>query len=177
MIKIVKTNIEDVFLIQPQIHHDDRGYFFESYNEKELSDKGMNIDFIQDNESKSSFGVLRGIHFQKPPFEQSKLVRVIQGRIQDVAVDLRPSSKTYKSYVSVVLDDKNKNQIFIPKGFGHGFLTLSETAIISYKVDCHYNKKFDRTGVKYNDPKLKIKWNLEDKQILVSNKDQNLPFI
>jgi len=176
MIKIVKTNIKDVFLIQPQIHHDDRGYFFESYNEKELNDKGINIDFIQDNESKSSFGILRGIHFQKPPFEQSKLVRVIQGRIQDVAVDLRPSSKTYKSYVSVVLDDKNKNQIFIPKGFGHGFLTLSETAIISYKVDCHYNKKFD-AGIKYNDPQLKIKWDLEDKQILISNKDQNLPFI
>ena len=137
MIKIVKTNIEDVLLIQPQIHHDNRGYFFESYNEKGLIDKGINIDFIQDNESKSSFGILRGIHFQKPPFEQSKLVRVIQGRIQDIAVDLRPTSKTYKSYVSVVLDDKNKNQILIPKGFGHGFLTLSKTAVISYKVDCH----------------------------------------
>ena len=176
MIKIVKTNIKDVLLIQPQIHYDNRGYFFESYNEKELIDKGININFIQDNESKSSFGILRGIHFQKPPFEQSKLVRVIQGRIQDIAVDLRPTSKTYKSYVSVVLDDKNKNQILIPKGFGHGFLTLSKTAVISYKVDCHYNKNFD-TGVNYKDPKLKIKWDLEDKEILVSNKDQNLPFI
>ena len=138
---IKNTNIKDVLILKPEIYKDKRGYFFESYNKSEFNNYNIDFSPIQDNESKSNFGVLRGIHFQKFPYEQSKLVRVIKGEIQDIAVDLRPNSNTYKQYVSVILNDKNKNQLFIPKGFGHAFLTLSKTAIVSYKVDSFYNKK------------------------------------
>ena len=158
------------------VHTDSRGYFFESYNKNLLSKDGFKIDFVQDNESKSNFGVLRGIHFQNSPFEQSKLVRVIKGKIQDIAIDLRPLSDTYKQYVSVILDDKKKDQFFIPKGFGHAFLTLSEYAIIAYKVDCVYDKDSD-SGIKYDDPIININWKLDKNQIILSDKDNNLPYI
>ena len=137
---------------------------------------GLGVKFIQDNESKSDFGVLRGIHFQKPPYEQSKLVRVIKGKIQDIAVDLRPLSKTYKKYFSIILDDQNKKQLFIPKGFGHAFLTLSDEAIVSYKVDAYYNPKFD-SGIKFNDPKLNISWELNNDEIIQSTKDTKLAYL
>tara|TARA_Y100001960_G_C14258678_1_gene626432 strand:- start:60 stop:590 length:531 start_codon:yes stop_codon:yes gene_type:complete len=174
MIEIKKTLINDVKIFKPTLFSDSRGYFFESYNKNSLEDIISNISFIQDNESKSSFGVLRGIHFQKSPFEQSKLVRVVKGKIQDVVVDLRKNSNTYGKYISVILDDVNKEQIFIPKGCGHAFLTLSKEAIISYKVDNYYSKEHD-SGIVYDDPKLNIKWELEKNKILTSEKDNDLP--
>tara|TARA_Y100001970_G_scaffold242289_1_gene306583 strand:- start:32519 stop:33046 length:528 start_codon:yes stop_codon:yes gene_type:complete len=173
---IISTEIKDVLLLKPSFFNDSRGYFFESYNQNLLSKHSFNIDFVQDNESKSKFGVLRGIHFQNSPFEQSKLIRVIHGKIQDVAIDLRPLSPTYKKYVSIILDDKNKEQLFIPKGFGHAFLTLSDTAIISYKVDGFYNKDAD-AGIKYDDPSININWELNDNQIILSDKDNKLPYL
>ena len=173
---IINTEIKDVLLLKPSVYNDTRGYFFESYNQNFLSKNNFNINFVQDNESKSNFGVLRGIHFQNTPFEQSKLIRVIKGVIQDVAIDLRPSSKTYKKYVSIILDDKNKEQLFIPKGFGHAFLTLSNTAIISYKVDNFYNQDADG-GIKYDDPSINISWELNKNQIILSDKDNKLPYL
>ena len=173
---IKKTNIQDVLIFKPKVYADSRGYFFESYNKAEFDKSLQGFSPIQDNESKSNFGVLRGIHFQKAPYEQSKLVRVIKGEIQDIAVDLRPKSKTYKQYVSVILNDKNKKQLFIPKGFGHAFLTLSKKAIVSYKVDNYYNKDFD-SGIKYNEPSINIKWELVSKKIILSDKDRSLDYI
>tara|TARA_Y100001970_G_scaffold290789_1_gene425742 strand:+ start:1971 stop:2501 length:531 start_codon:yes stop_codon:yes gene_type:complete len=173
MINIIDTKINDVKIIEPKVHNDSRGYFFESYNEKEFHKKIGKINFVQDNESKSSFGVLRGLHFQKKPYEQSKLVRVIKGEIQDIAVDLRKNSKTYLDYVSVFLNDTNKKQFFIPKGFGHGFLVLSKQAIVTYKVDNFFNPKYE-SGIIYNDKTLKINWELDDTKIILSDKDRGL---
>jgi len=171
---IEKTNIDDVKLIKPKIYNDSRGYFFESFNQ-DLS-KSLNCEFVQSNESLSTYGVIRGIHFQKKPFEQSKLVRVIKGEIQDIAIDLRPNSKTYKKYVSVKLNDINKKQLFIPKGFGHAFLTLSKEAIVSYMVDSIYNQDYD-SGIRYNDKNICINWDIDEKKIVLSDKDRNLPFL
>jgi len=176
MKNILKTEIEDVLLLRSSIHTDLRGYFFESYNKMLSSKMNLKVDFVQDNESKSDFGVLRGIHFQKPPFEQSKLVRVIKGKVQDIAVDLRPTSQTYKQYVSVILDDENKEQLFIPKGFGHAFLTLSKYAIVAYKVDCIYDKGSD-SGIKYDDSSINIDWELDKNQIILSDKDKSLQYL
>ena len=170
---IEKTNIEGLVIFTPKIHEDKRGYFFESYNKKVFN---HDMAFIQDNESKSKFGTLRGIHFQKGPYQQSKLVRVIKGEVQDVAVDLRPKSKTYKKYFSIVLSDENKKQLFIPKGFGHAFLTLSDYAIVSYKVDSFYNKNSD-AGIKFDDPSINIKWLLDPSDIILSDKDKSLPVL
>jgi len=169
------TKIEDVKIITPSIFKDSRGYFFESYNENLFNNNFKKIKFVQDNESESKFGTLRGLHFQKYPHEQSKLVRVIKGKIQDVAVDLRPESATYKKYVSIILDDQSKEQLFIPKGFAHAFLTLSDKAIISYKVDNFYSKEHD-SGIKFDDPILDIKWELSKKDISLSEKDNNLSY-
>ena len=176
MITLEHTKIDDVKIIKPNILKDDRGYFFESYNESNFSKTFKKIIFTQDNESKSCFGTLRGLHFQKDPYEQSKLVRVIKGSIQDIAVDIRPDSSTYKKHVSVVLNDENKKQLFIPKGFAHGFLTLSDEAIVAYKVDNFYNSDYD-SGVKYDDPSLSIKWKLNKEQIILSDKDKNLSYL
>jgi len=170
------TSIKDVKIISPSIFKDERGYFFESYNQKKFNDRLKKILFVQDNESESKLGTVRGLHFQKAPFEQSKLVRVVKGKIQDIAVDLRMDSPTYKQYASVILDDQNKKQLFIPKGFAHGFLTLSDHAIVSYKVDNFYNKSHD-AGIKYDDPILDINWELEKNKISISNKDNNLPYL
>jgi len=172
--KIENTNLKEVKLIIPDVYNDERGHFLESFNEK-LS-KQLKFKAIQFNESKSGYGVLRGIHFQKNPYEQSKLIRVIKGEIQDVAIDLRPDSKTYKEYVSVKLNDENKNLLFIPKGFGHGFLTLSKNAIVSYAVDEKYNADYD-SGVRFNDKVLNVSWLLDSEKIILSKKDENLPFI
>ena len=166
------TKIKGLFYLESEIYNDDRGYFLESFNQEHFKD----IKFIQDNESKSKFGVLRGIHFQTSNFEQSKLVRVICGKIQDVAIDLRPNSSTYKKYFSIILDDKNKKQLFIPKGFGHAFLTLSPEAIVSYKVDQHYSKKYE-DGIKYNDPIINIQWELDESLIILSDKDNSLHYL
>ena len=169
--KINKTFIEDLLIIEPQLFKDDRGFFYESYNKNNL-DKVINIVFVQDNESKSDKGVVRGLHFQAPPFEQTKLVRCISGNILDVAVDLRTNSKTYGKFFSIELSSENNRQLFVPKGFAHGFQVLSETAIINYKVDNYYNPDSE-SGLIWNDKDLSIDWNLDIKPIL-SDKDLKL---
>tara|TARA_B100000073_G_C23592345_1_gene516844 strand:- start:245 stop:766 length:522 start_codon:yes stop_codon:yes gene_type:complete len=172
MIKITETHIEDLKIIEPQVFNDQRGYFFESFNTREFIKEFKNINFIQDNESRSKFGVLRGLHYQLPPFSQSKLVRVVKGEIQDVVVDLRKNSKTYYDHFSIILNDKNKKQLFVPKGFAHGFLVLSEDAIVSYKVDNYYSSEYD-SGIRYNDKRISVNWQLADDQITLSEKDKN----
>ena len=179
--KINKTFIEDLLIIEPQLFKDERGFFYESYNKNNLN-KVVNVVFVQDNESKSFQGVIRGLHFQAPPFEQTKLVRCISGNILDVAVDLRTNSKTYGKSFSIELSSENNKQLFIPKGFAHGFQVLSETAIVNYKVDNFYNPTSD-SGIIWNDKDLSIDWNLDLKPILsvkdltlISFKDLKSPF-
>ena len=162
--KINKTFIEDLLIIEPQLFKDDRGFFYESYNKNNL-DKVINIVFVQDNESKSHKGVVRGLHFQRPPFEQNKLVRCVSGKILDVAVDLRTNSKTYGKSFSIELSSENNKQLFVPKGFAHGFQILSEEAIVNYKVDNFYNPNSE-SGIIWNDKDLSIDWNLDLKPIL-----------
>ena len=169
--KINKTFIEDLLIIEPQLFKDERGFFYESYNKNNL-DEVINVVFVQDNESKSNKGVVRGLHFQLPPFEQSKLVRCVSGNILDVAVDLRKNSKTYGKSFSIELSSENNKQLFVPKGFAHGFQVLSEIAIVNYKVDNYYNPKSD-SGLIWNDKDLSIDWNLDLKPIL-SKKDLKL---
>ena len=169
--KISKTFIKDLLVIEPQLFKDERGFFYESYNKNNL-DKVINIVFVQDNESKSNKGVIRGLHFQAPPFEQTKLVRCVSGNILDVAVDLRKNSKTYGKSFSIELSSENNKQLFVPKGFAHGFQVLSETAIVNYKVDEYYNPDSD-SGLIWNDKDLSIDWNLDLKPIL-SKKDLKL---
>ena len=167
--KINKTFIEDLLIIEPQLFKDDRGFFYESYNKNNLD---INIVFVQDNESKSYKGVIRGLHFQTPPFEQTKLVRCVSGKILDVVVDLRTNSKTYGKSFSIELSSENNKQLFVPKGFAHGFQVLSEIAIVNYKVDEYYNPDSD-SGLIWNDKDLSIDWNLDLKPIL-SKKDLKL---
>jgi dTDP-4-dehydrorhamnose 3,5-epimerase len=169
--KINKTFIEDLLVIEPRLFKDERGFFYESFNKNNL-DKIVNIVFVQDNESKSYKGVVRGLHFQRPPFEQTKLVRCVSGKILDVAVDLRINSKTYGKSFSIELSSENNKQLFVPKGFAHGFQVLSETAIVNYKVDNFYNSKSD-SGIIWNDKDLSIDWNLDIKPLL-SEKDLKL---
>ncbi|MDA9977982.1 dTDP-4-dehydrorhamnose 3,5-epimerase [Flavobacteriaceae bacterium] len=167
--KINKTFIEGLLIIEPQLFKDERGFFYESYNKNNLD---INIVYVQDNESKSYKGVIRGLHFQTPPFEQTKLVRCVSGNILDVAVDLRTNSKTYGKSFSIELSSENNRQLFVPKGFAHGFQVLSEIAIVSYKVDNYYNPDSD-SGLIWNDKDLSIDWNLDLKPIL-SKKDLKL---
>ena len=169
--EIIDTSIEDLFILIPQIFQDERGYFIESFKESFFQNYYPDLKFIQDNESKSSYGVLRGLHFQKPPFEQTKLVRVIQGEVLDVAVDLRPNSKTFGKYDSVILSGDNKKQFFIPKGFAHGFVVLSKEAIFSYKVDNYYSPNHD-SGILFNS--MNIDWKIPENHMLISKKDKNL---
>ena len=169
--KINKTLIEDLLIIEPQLFKDDRGFFYESYNKKYL-DEFISVVFVQENESKSNKGVVRGLHFQIPPFEQNKLVKCINGNILDVTVDLRKNSKTYGKSFSIELSSENNKQLFVPKGFAHGFQVLSENAIVSYKVDNYYNPKSE-SGIIWNDKHLSIDWNLDLKPIL-SKKDLKL---
>tara|TARA_B100000767_G_scaffold3667_1_gene3471 strand:+ start:92 stop:634 length:543 start_codon:yes stop_codon:yes gene_type:complete len=169
--KISKTFIKDLLVVEPQLFKDDRGFFYESYNKNNL-DKVINVFFVQDNESKSNRGVIRGLHFQKPPHAQTKLVRCVSGEILDIAVDLRKNSKTYGKSFSIELSSENNKQLFVPKGFAHGFQVLSETAIVNYKVDEYYNPDSD-SGLIWNDKDLSIDWNLDIKPIL-SDKDLKL---
>lgn len=171
---IIKTTIDGLVLLKQTIFEDKRGYFIESYNQKKINKLLGNLHFVQDNESKSSKGVLRGLHFQTPPFSQSKLVSCLDGEILDVALDLRKKSKTYGKFETNVLSDINKHKIFIPKGFAHGFVVLSESAIVSYKVDNYYNKKHE-SGIIWNDPYLNIDWKINNSDIILSEKDSNLP--
>ena len=173
--KFVNTPIEGLVIIEPTVFEDDRGYFLESYNKKKFEKAIGKISFVQDNESKSSKGVLRGLHFQKPPFAQAKLVRCIKGKVLDVAVDIREGSDTYGQHVSVELSGENKKQVFIPRGFAHGFLVLSESAIFAYKVDNSYAPTHD-VGIRWDDSLLNIQWGVSESEVLVSEKDAKLPF-
>ena len=173
--KFIKTEIEGLIIIEPRVFGDDRGYFLESYNQKKLEEIVGKVLFIQDNESKSSKGVLRGLHFQKPPYDQAKLVRCVEGKVLDVAVDLRKGSKTYGQYIAIELSSENKKQLFVPRGFAHGFLVLSEFAIFTYKVDNIYAPNYD-SGICWNDPTLNIDWGIDKSQIVVSEKDSKLKF-
>ncbi|NHM06143.1 dTDP-4-dehydrorhamnose 3,5-epimerase [Flavobacterium sp. CYK-4] len=167
--------LEGCYCIEPLIFDDNRGYFMESFNEKTFAEKtGQSIHFVQDNQSFSSKGVLRGLHYQVGEHAQSKLIRVLSGEILDIAVDIRPGSVTFGEYVSIVLSAQNQKQFFIPKGFAHGFLVLSETATIFYKCDNFYNKASEG-GIIYNDPKLNIDWQLPDTELILSEKDAILP--
>lgn len=172
---VTKTSIEGVMIIEPQIFSDERGYFFESYNEERfLEDTGLATHFVQDNESRSRYGVLRGLHFQRPPYAQAKLVRVVSGRVLDIAVDIRSGSPTYGKYVAVELSDDNHRQLFLPRGMAHGFVVLSDEAIFQYKCDNRYHR--DSEGaIAWNDPSIAIDWGIADGDIILSDKDKNNP--
>lgn len=172
--EIIKTNIEGVVIIEPRIFKDDRGYFFESFSQREFEEKVCKTTFVQDNESKSSYGVLRGLHFQKPPFTQSKLVRVIKGAVLDVAVDIRKGSPTFGQYVSVELTGENHRQFFIPRGFAHGFSVLSEEVIFQYKCDNFYSPQSEG-AIAWNDPDLNIDWRIPAEKVVLSEKDSKHP--
>ena len=174
--KFIKTEISDVYIIEPSVFGDNRGYFLESFNLEKFKENIYPIKFLQDNESKSSKGVLRGLHFQKPPYEQAKLVRCIEGEVLDVVVDIRKNSKTYGKHVSVLLSGENKRQLFVPRGFAHGFLVLSDSAIFVYKVDNTYAPDHD-AGIRWNDKELNIQWGMEDSEVIISEKDAELPFL
>ena len=171
--KIISTSIPDLFVLEPLVHGDARGYFMESYNGRLFQKNFSDISFLQDNESKSSRGVLRGLHFQRPPYAQTKLVRVVEGQVYDVAVDLRSKSATYGRHFGLVLSGENKKQLLIPKGFAHGFVVLSDYAVFSYKVDNPYSGDSD-DGIRFDDADLKIDWPLERDLILLSQKDRDL---
>jgi len=174
--KFIKTEIPDVYIIEPSVFGDNRGYFLESFNLEKFEENVYPIKFVQDNESKSSKGVLRGLHFQKPPFDQAKLVRCIEGRVMDVAVDIRKGSPTYGKHVAIELTGENKRQLFVPRGFAHGFSVLSDTAVFAYKVDNRYAPEFD-AGIRWNDKELNIQWGMEDSEVMISAKDAELPFL
>ena len=169
--KVITTKIKDLVSIEPTVFGDDRGYFMESFNAEWFEKNVCDTQFIQDNESKSSKGVLRGLHFQKPPYAQAKLVRVIEGEVLDVAVDLRQESPTYGQYEKILLTGDNKKQFFVPRGFAHGFVVLSKTATFSYKVDNIYAPTYDY-GILWNDPDLNIDWQLDEAMIQLSEKDK-----
>ncbi|MCD7977354.1 MAG: dTDP-4-dehydrorhamnose 3,5-epimerase [Tannerellaceae bacterium] len=172
-----ETTIPGVWIIEPQVFPDSRGYFMEAYKQAIFEQHIGKINFIQDNESRSSKGVLRGLHYQLAPFAQSKLVRVIQGSVLDVAVDIRRGSPTFGQYVAVKLSAENKKQLFIPQGFAHGFQVLSETAVFTYKVDNPYSPAHER-GIRYNDPAIHIQWHTSPQEtLLLSDKDTNAPLL
>ncbi len=172
---VEQTKLADCIIIHDTVFGDNRGYFFESFNKKTFFDKtGLDVNFIQDNQSKSSKGVLRGLHFQHGAYAQAKLVRVLEGKVLDVAVDLRRESPTFKQYITVELSAESRTQFFVPRGFAHGFAVLSETATFFYKCDNLYHKAAEG-GVIYNDPELNIDWQLSADELLISEKDQVLP--
>lgn len=170
---LIKTMLDGLFLLKPTVINDNRGYFMESYHLKNINKLIGNVSFVQDNESESFRGVLRGLHFQKPPYAQSKLVRCLKGKVLDVALDLRNESKTYGMIETILLSEENKEQLFIPKGFAHGFVVLSESATLSYKVDNYYKPEFEN-GIIWNDPDLNIDWRINKSEIVVSEKDTKL---
>ncbi len=174
--EVIKTSIEGVVIIEPRIFKDARGYFFESFSQKEFDEKVRPIHFVQDNESKSSYGVMRGLHFQRPPYTQSKLVRCVRGRVLDVAVDIRKGSPTYGQHVAVELSEENHRQFFIPRGFAHGFAVLSETAVFQYKCDNFYAPQADG-GISILDTGLGIDWHLPQEAALLSEKDTRHPLL
>lgn len=174
--KVIKTNINEVLIIEPRIFKDNRGYFFESFSARKFEELVCNTTFVQDNESYSSYGVLRGMHFQKPPFAQSKLVRVIKGAVLDVAVDIRKGSPTYGEHVAVELTEENHRQLFIPRGFAHGFVVLSDEVLFQYKCDNYYAPEAEG-GIAWDDPDLNINWRLPLEQVILSEKDKKHPLL
>jgi len=168
--EVIKTDIDGLYIIEPRIFNDARGYFFESFSQREFDEKIGHVDFVQDNESMSSYGVMRGLHYQKMPYTQSKLVRCVKGEVLDVAVDIRKGSPTFGKYVSTVLSERNHRQFFIPKGFAHGFAVLSETAIFQYKCDEFYHPESEG-GIQLLDPDLGIDWMIPTKDAILSQKD------
>lgn len=171
---IIATHIEGVYIIEPKVFQDSRGHFFESYNHQKLSIEGIDYNFVQDNQSKSSYGVIRGLHFQKPPHAQTKLLRVVEGAIIDVAVDLRKNSKSYGQHVAVELTADNFKQLLIPAGFAHGFSVISKKAIVQYKCTDYYHPETEG-GILFRDPNLQIDWKLDLENAIVSDKDMILP--
>lgn len=172
--KIIKTKIPDVVIIEPTLHRDERGYFFESFSEREFNEKVRPVKFVQDNESCSVYGVLRGLHFQKGEHAQSKLVRCVSGAVLDVAVDIRKGSPTFGQYVSVELTENNNYQLFVPRGFAHGFVVLTKFAVFQYKCDNYYHPESEGAII-WNDPTINIDWEIYDKNIILSDKDKKNP--
>jgi dTDP-4-dehydrorhamnose 3,5-epimerase len=170
----IETPVRNLLIYEPSVFEDARGYFFEAFNANVFAERHIDMNFVQDNQSKSSYGVLRGLHFQLEPFAQAKLVRVISGEVLDVAVDIRRGSPTYGRHFSVKLSAENKKQMYIPRGFAHGFVVLSDTAEFFYKCDNFYSKEHDG-GILYNDPALEIDWQIDPAKITVSEKDRSLP--
>lgn len=174
--EVIKTKLDGVVIIVPKVFKDERGYFFESFSQREFEEKVRPINFVQDNESMSSFGVMRGLHFQKPPYTQSKLVRCVKGRVLDVAVDIRKGSTTYGQHVAVELTEENHRQFFVPRGFAHGFAVLSDTAIFQYKCDNFYAPQADG-GISIQDESLNIDWEIHSDNAILSAKDLNQPLL
>lgn len=172
--QITQTGLDGLLVLKPNVIEDHRGFFMESYNKKTLKEHEINHEFVQDNHSKSTYGVLRGLHFQNPPYAQTKLVRVIKGEILDVVVDIRKSSSTYGQSYSIKLSGRNKKQILVPRGFAHGFVVLSDIAEIIYKCDNYYNNA-NEGGLMYNDPAFEINWVVDNSDIILSEKDQEYP--
>lgn len=168
--KVIKTDIEGVFILEPQVFGDSRGYFFESFSQKEFEEQVGKVVFVQDNESKSSYGVVRGLHYQLPPYTQAKLVRVVKGCVLDVVVDLRKGSPTFGKHVSTELSEENKRQLFVPHGFAHGFAVLSEEAVFQYKCDNYYAPDYEG-GILFDDPVLGIDWRIPKEKMILSAKD------
>lgn len=175
--RIVKHDIEGLLTIEPQVFGDERGYFFESFNaERFFAETGIEVSFVQDNESRSKRGVLRGLHFQMAPYAQAKLVRVVQGRVLDVAVDIRPESLTFGQYVMTELSGENHHQMFIPKGFAHGYVVLEDDTVFQYKCDEFYHPESE-DGIAWNDPQIGIDWGIPESEIILSEKDKNRPLL
>ena len=172
---INKTPLKDCYSIEPRVFHDERGYFYEQFNEQIFqAETKLNVKFVQDNVSESKFGVIRGLHYQQGIHSQAKLVTVLEGEVLDVVIDLRKNSPSFGKQFSILLTSENKKQLFVPKGFAHGFSVLSKTARFFYKCDAYYNKESE-TGIKYNDETLNIDWQLKDGEIIVNDKDKHLP--
>ena len=169
--KVIKTSISDVVILEPRVFGDERGYFFESFSQREFNEQVAEVTFVQDNESKSSYGVVRGLHYQLPPYTQAKLVRVVEGEVLDVVVDLRKNSATFGKHGAVVLSGENKRQFFIPKGFAHGFAVLSPQAIFQYKCDNYYAPQYE-SGIQFDDPALGIDWKIPEAEMILSAKDR-----
>jgi dTDP-4-dehydrorhamnose 3,5-epimerase len=173
---LISTELRDLYIIEPKVFEDSRGYFFESYNEHIFLQNSINIHWVQDNQSKSSYGVLRGLHYQLEPYAQTKLVRVLEGEILDIAVDIRKGSPTFKKWLGIRLSSSNKKQLLVPRGFAHGFSVLSETAIVFYKCDAFYNPQAEK-GIIYNDSELDIDWGIGASDLNLSKKDIALPLL
>lgn len=174
--KIIETGIKGLVMIEPRVFEDPRGYFYESYNKNTYSKSGISMEFVQDNESQSQYGVIRGLHFQKAPYAQTKLVRVIHGSIYDVALDLRRGSPTFGKWFGIELTRENRLQMYVPKGFAHGFSVISDIAVVNYKCDEYYQPSSE-AGIRFDDPSLGIDWKIDSGRQLISDKDNALPFL